>query len=146
MVYRSDCRYLTYSIYFSEFMPIVFTRKRTKHENTRSPPFWYHTKMVADGYKARKALILRELLEGRSIMGRVQWNTTPCEPSFGLRRRGSKTYNVSMYQSMLADVSSVSPSSEQRHVSQHTLYGVQHIHINVLWAGFYILGEAPRNV
>ena len=38
-----------------------FTRKRTKHENTRSPPFSYDTKMAADGYKARKALILREL-------------------------------------------------------------------------------------
>ena len=34
--------------------------------------------------------------------------------------------------SVLADVSSVSPSSEQaRNVSQHTLYGVQHIHINL---------------
>ena len=36
------CRYLPYSIHFSEFMPIIFfTRKRTKHENTRSPPFSY---------------------------------------------------------------------------------------------------------
>ena len=39
--------------------------------------------------------------------------------------------------SMLADVSSVSHSSEQRqrvntrNVSQHTLYGVQYIHINL---------------
>ena len=32
MVYRSDCRYLPYSIHFSEFMSICFTRKRTKHE------------------------------------------------------------------------------------------------------------------
>ena len=32
MVYRSDCRYLPYSIHFSKFMPIFFTRKRTKHE------------------------------------------------------------------------------------------------------------------
>ena len=38
--------------------------------------------------------------------------------------------------SMLADVSSVSPSSEQRNVSQHTLYGVQHIHI-VLFLNIY---------
>ena len=28
-------------------MPIFFRRKRTKHENARSPPFSYHTKMVA---------------------------------------------------------------------------------------------------
>ena len=41
---RSDCRYLPYSRHLSEFMPISFTRKRTKHENTRS------TKMAADGY------------------------------------------------------------------------------------------------
>ena len=40
--------------------------------------------------------------------------------------------------SVLADVSSVSPSSEQRrranarNVSQHTLYGIQHIHINLV--------------
>ena len=40
-----------------------FTIKRTKHENTRSPPFSYDTKMAADGYLARsKALILRGLL------------------------------------------------------------------------------------
>ena len=39
-VYRSDCRHLSYSIHFSEFMPgFFFTRKRTKHENTRNPPF-----------------------------------------------------------------------------------------------------------
>ena len=38
------------------------TVKRTEHENTRSPPFSYDTKMAADGYWARKALILRELL------------------------------------------------------------------------------------
>ena len=43
---------------FSEFMPIFFTRKRTKHENTRSPPYSYD----AEGYEARKALILREPL------------------------------------------------------------------------------------
>ena len=43
-------------------MPIVFTRKRPKHENTRSPPFLYDTKMAADSYWARKALILRERL------------------------------------------------------------------------------------
>ena len=35
--------------YTSEFMPIFFTRKRTKHENTRSPPLSYDTKMAADG-------------------------------------------------------------------------------------------------
>ena len=40
--------------------------------------------------------------------------------------------------SFLADVSSISPSSEQRrlrakarNISQQTLYGVQHIHINL---------------
>ena len=42
MAYRSDCRYLPYSIHFSELMPILFTRKRTKHENTRSAILvWY---------------------------------------------------------------------------------------------------------
>ena len=30
VVYQSDCRYLPYSIHFSEFMPISFTRKQTK--------------------------------------------------------------------------------------------------------------------
>ena len=48
VVYRSDCRYLPYSMHFSEFMSIFFTRKRTKHENTRSPPFSYDTKMAAE--------------------------------------------------------------------------------------------------
>ena len=46
VVYRSDCRYRPYSTHVSEFMPICFTRKWTKHGNTRSPP----TKMAADGY------------------------------------------------------------------------------------------------
>ena len=32
-------------------MPICFTRKRTKHKNTRSPPFSYDTEMAANGYK-----------------------------------------------------------------------------------------------
>ena len=39
-----------------------FTRKRTKQENTSSPPFLYDTKMAIDVYEARKALMLRELL------------------------------------------------------------------------------------
>ena len=47
-------------------MRISFTRKRAKHENTRSPPFSYDTKMAANGYWARKALILRELLKNNS--------------------------------------------------------------------------------
>ena len=50
VVYRSNCRYLAYSIHISEFMPIFFRRKRTKHENTRSPLFSYDTKMAADDY------------------------------------------------------------------------------------------------
>ena len=37
--------------------------------------------------------------------------------------------------SVLADISSISPSSEQRanarNISQHTLYGIQHIHTNL---------------
>ena len=37
--------------------------------------------------------------------------------------------------SVLADVSSVSPLSDEglilKNISQHTLYGVQHIHINL---------------
>ena len=59
VVYRSDCRYLSYSIHFSEFMPIIFMRKQTKHENTLSLPFSYGTKMAVDSYWAGKALILR---------------------------------------------------------------------------------------
>ena len=39
MVYGSDCRYLP--IHFSEFMLLFFMRKRTKEENTRSPPSLY---------------------------------------------------------------------------------------------------------
>ena len=46
VIYRSDCRYLPHSIHFSEFMPIYFTRKWTKHENTRSPPFSYDTEIA----------------------------------------------------------------------------------------------------
>ena len=61
MVYQSDCRYLPYSIHFSEFMPIFF-------KNTRSPPFSYETKMAADGYLARKALILREIHDQNSSL------------------------------------------------------------------------------
>ena len=55
LVYRSDCRYLPYSIHFSEFMPIFFLTRKRKHENTRSPPFLYDTKMTANGYQARSA-------------------------------------------------------------------------------------------
>ena len=46
---RSDCRYLPYPKLFSEFTPMFFTRKRTKRENTRSPPFSYDMKMAAYG-------------------------------------------------------------------------------------------------
>ena len=45
----SICCYLLHSIHFSEFMSVVFTRKWTKHKNTRSPPFSYDTKMAAMG-------------------------------------------------------------------------------------------------
>ena len=38
---------LAISIHFSEFMSIIFTRKRTKHENARSPPFSHDTKMTS---------------------------------------------------------------------------------------------------
>ena len=61
--------------------------------------------------------------------------------------------------SVLADVSSVSPSSEQRakskeltrakarNVSQHALYGVQHIHINLtlIHCTFYRHADADQN-
>ena len=42
VVYGSDCRYLPYSIYFSEFMPI--SPWENSFENT-----WSHTKMSVDG-------------------------------------------------------------------------------------------------
>ena len=51
-------------------MSIFFSGKRTKDENIRSPPFLYDTEMAADGYWARKALMLRELLQ--SIFYNVQ--------------------------------------------------------------------------
>ena len=55
--------------------------------------------------------------------------------------------------SVLADVSSVSPLSEQRqranarNVSQHTLYGVQHIHINLtlIHCTFYRHANTDQN-
>ena len=60
--------------------------------------------------------------------------------------------------SVLADVSSVSPSSEPlletletsanaRNVSQHTLYGVQRIHINFTFIHrtFYLYADADQN-
>ena len=49
---------LTGTLVYAKF----FTRKRTKHANTRRPSFSYDAKMAADGYWARKALILREVL------------------------------------------------------------------------------------
>ena len=58
MVYRSDCRYLPYSIHFSEFMPQnVFPEK-----TDISQEYSYDMKMTADGYWARKALTVRDLL------------------------------------------------------------------------------------
>ena len=50
VVYRSYCRYLLYSVHFSEFMPIFFTRKRKKKQENTRPPFFYDTKMAAEGY------------------------------------------------------------------------------------------------
>ena len=35
---------------FQSLYQFFFTRKRTKHENTPSPPFSYDTNMAADGY------------------------------------------------------------------------------------------------
>ena len=53
----SICCYLPHSIHFSEFMSVVFTRKWTKHENTRCPPFSY------DKYENGR----RRLLSAQSI-------------------------------------------------------------------------------
>ena len=50
-------------------MSVYTTRKRTKHKNTRSPPFLYDTKMSAGGYWARKALILRLIFLSRAKRG-----------------------------------------------------------------------------
>ena len=50
-LYRSDYNYLPYSIYFSEFMSILFSRENGQN-----------TKILEVRYQARKALILRELL------------------------------------------------------------------------------------
>ena len=62
----------------------------------------------------------------------------PRDVSKAIRTMYQRKVDVDMLKavkSVLADVSSVSPSSEQRanaqNVSQHTLYGLQHIHINL---------------
>ena len=55
--------------------------------------------------------------------------------------------------SVLADISSISPSSEQRRranaqkVSQHTLYSVQHLHINLslIHCTFYRHADADQS-
>ena len=54
---------MLYSIHFSEFITMCFTRKQTKQENTPSLPFLYYTKLAADSYKAGTALILREQVQ-----------------------------------------------------------------------------------
>ena len=43
-----------------------YSRKRTKHENTRSPPFLCDIKMAAKGYWARKALTERTSLTSKT--------------------------------------------------------------------------------
>ena len=54
-------------------MPILFTRKQTKHENTQSPPFLYDMEMAAD-----EALILREpykfLSHLEQLRADIQWS------------------------------------------------------------------------
>ena len=55
VVYRSDCRYLPFSIHFSEFMPINFNFIFFMREQTKLENYTCDTKM------AREALILREL-------------------------------------------------------------------------------------
>ena len=52
MVYGSDCRYLP--IHFSEFMLLFFMRKRTKEENTRSPPSSYEGGREGEGEGERE--------------------------------------------------------------------------------------------
>ena len=62
-------------------------------------------------------------------------------------------YMLNAIKNVLADISSVSPLSEQRrranarNVSQHTLYGIQHIHINLtlIHCTFYRHADADQN-
>ena len=45
------CQYLPYSIHFSEFMAIFFSRENGQSTNNiRSLPFLYDMKMSAEGY------------------------------------------------------------------------------------------------
>ena len=63
--------YLPYSLRFSEFMPISFTRKRTKHENTRSPPFSYHTKRAADVNTGAQSINTESLFNCTLVLSRL---------------------------------------------------------------------------
>ena len=92
MVYRCDCRFLLYSLHFSEFMLIFFTRKRTKHENTRSPPFLYDTKMAAavNGLASRRKPTQVSYLRSTCVSFRhpltwtlveLQVGASPCKPT-----------------------------------------------------------------
>ena len=60
MVYRSDYRYLPYSIQFLRVY-VHFFFSRENRENTKILGVRHETKMDADGYWARKALLVREL-------------------------------------------------------------------------------------
>ena len=50
VVYQCNCHFRSYSLHFSKFIQIYFTRKQTKYENTRSLPFSYDMKMASDSY------------------------------------------------------------------------------------------------
>ena len=66
VVYRSDGRYLSYSMPFSEFMQNQFTRKmRAKHDDTRSPPF---------SYDITEDLVFLVVLCGEGNWHHVQWS------------------------------------------------------------------------
>ena len=56
---------------FPEFTPNFLTRKRTKHENTRTPPFsydTYHMKMAADVNTGAQSIEPLQSPDGRQIL------------------------------------------------------------------------------
>ena len=110
----SDCCYLPYSIHISEFMSGLLFHKKT--DKTRT----YLKSAIFVWYQNVRQCI-------------NVWLMWIC--------------CMNAVKSVLADVWTVSPSSEQRalcsrNISQHTLYGVQHIHINLMLIHFTVYRHA----
>ena len=75
---------LPYSIHLSEFMPILFKRKWTKHENTRRPPFSYdgHRRLLgAQSINTERAFFYVFVL--RDVLYMVHVHTVPVHRAGG---------------------------------------------------------------